>query len=72
MNKKVKKVKNALSDILLYSDKTFSQEKLNQKEAQLNKLKIRVNLLERKVKLYKDKNGTEWDEEQVLEAFTEA
>ena len=38
MNKKVIKVKNALSDILLYSDKTFSQEKLNQKETKLNKL----------------------------------
>lgn len=38
MNKKVIKVKLALSDILLYSDKTFSQEKLNQKDIQLNKL----------------------------------
>ena len=26
-------------------------------------------MLERKVKLYKDQNGTEWDNDQVLDAF---
>ena len=63
MNKKVVKVKNALSDTLLYSNKTFSQEKLNKKDQELNKLKLRVNLLERKVKLYRDNNESEWNNE---------
>ena len=71
MSKKVIKVKNALEDTLLYSNKTYSQELLNKKEAQMNKLKLRVNLLERKVKLFKEQGLTEWNDEQVHDAFTE-
>ena len=71
MSKKVIKVKNALEDTLLYSNKTYSQELLNKKEAQMNKLKLRVNLLERKVKLFKEQGIAEWNEEQVNDAFTE-